>query len=168
MVWVAAAGLIIVFLYLMSVNELIAAIGCLLMIGVGVLVLGFGGWLVYEHFESAELQEQELRAIQPRQIQLRRASLGEDEFGWRLTGDVINRSSHDLKYATIEVFLENCVARVCTTVAQQSVYILNPIPAGQARGVDEVFTFTNPASLNRDWSWRYEITEVQADLRSHN
>jgi hypothetical protein len=170
MAWIIGLIAVIGFAWLMFVNESFRrfGFGLLALIGAAVLILWFLGERSNKAFHAE--QARKLSAVAASQLTFSHMQLEDQGYGWRLTGNVLNRSQYPLRRLTIRVFLQECPSATsqqgCITTGQDDVSFYFDVPAGQARQLDTSVTLANAASLGSGWSWQYTVTQIEADLDS--
>jgi hypothetical protein len=168
MAWIVGLVAVIGFAWLMFVNENFRrfGFGVLALIGAAIVIL----WFLGEKESRSRDAERALAlsAIPASQLSFTNLQLADQGYGWRLTGNVVNRSAYPLRQLTIRVFLQNCPSATsqqdCITTGQDDAIFYVEVPAGQARQLDTSVTLANAASLGSAWSWQYAVTQIEADL----
>lgn len=168
MAWIIGLIAVIGFGYLMYVSESFRrfGIGVLTLIGAGIAFI----WFMSEK-QSRDYQaesQRALSAISASQLTFANLQLEDQGYGWRVTGNVLNRSPHPIRTLTLRVYLQECQSATsqqgCVTTGQDDARFYVEIPAGQARRLDTSVQLTDAVMLGRGWSWRYAVTQIEADL----
>jgi len=168
MVWIVGLIAVIGFAYLMYANERFRRFGTgvLMLIGAGIAIIWFMSDKQSRDYEAK--RERELSAISASQLVFSNLRLADEGYGWRVTGNVLNRSPHPIRSMTLRVYLQECPSATsqqgCITTGQDDARFYVEVPAGQARQLDTSVQLANAAAIGQGWSWRYAITEIEADL----
>ncbi len=169
MAWVIGLLALVGFCYLMYANERFRRFG----FGLLALVLaGFAAlWFMSDSSSrryKAE-RERELTAVTEAQLGITDLQLVDTGYGWRVTGNVQNRSPHPLRALTIRISLMECPLPSspdgCVITGEDDARFYVEVPAGQARRLETSVQFENAATLGTGWSWDYSVTQIEADLR---
>lgn len=168
MPWIVGLVAVVGFAWLMYANERFRRFGfgliALVAAGIGII------WFLQENGNRQRDEERArtLSAIPASQLTFTNLQLSDQGYGWRLTGNVVNRSAYPLRQLTIRVFLQECPSatsqRGCITTGQDDARFYVEVPAGQARQLDTSVQLANAATLGSGWSWRYAVTQIEADL----
>lgn len=166
--WIVGLIAVVGFAWLMFVNESFRRFGFGLIALVGAAIAIF--WLLAEKADDARDAERAraLSAISVSQLKFTNLQLDQTAYGWRVTGNVLNRSPHPIRKITLRVLLRECPSATsdqgCITTGQDDARFYVEVPAGQARQLDTTLQLENAATLGRDWSWQYTVTQIEADL----
>jgi hypothetical protein len=167
--WIIGLIAVVGFAWLMFVNESFRRFGFGLLALVGAAIAIF--WLLAEKADDARDAERAraLSAIPASQITFTNLQLDQQAYGWRVTGNVLNRSPYPIRTITLRVFLRECPSATsdqgCITTGQDDARFYVEVPAGQARQLNTTLQLENAATLGRGWSWQYTVTQIEADLR---
>lgn len=168
MIWIVGLIAVIGFAYLMYANERFRRFGTglLMLIGAGIAIFWFLSDKQSRDYRAE--RQRELSAISASQITFSNLQLSDENYGWRVTGNVLNRSPHGIRSLTLRVYLQECPSsttdRGCIITGQDDAHFYVDVPAGQARQLDTSLQLANAATLGRGWSWQYAVTQIEADL----
>lgn len=168
MVWIVGLIAVIGFGYLMYANERFRrfGFGLLMLLGVGIAIIWFMSDKQSRDFKAE--RQRELSAISASQLTFTGLQLTDQGYGWRINGNVLNRSPYPIRNLTLRVFLRECPSSTsdqgCITTGQDDARFYAEVPVGQARQLDTTLQLANAATLGRGWSWQYAVTEIEADL----
>ena len=168
MAWIIGLVAVVGFAWLMFVNEKFRRFGFGL---IALILAGIAALWFLEKNGNRQRDEERARAlsaIPASQLIFTNLQLSDQGYGWRLTGNVVNRSAYPIRTLTIRVFLEECPSPAsrqgCITTGQDDARFYVEVPAGQARQLDTSVQLANAATLGSGWSWQYAVTEIEADL----
>lgn len=168
MTWIVGLVAVVGFFYLMYASEGFRrfGFGVLALIGAGMAVLWFMTDSSARKYK-AERQRQ-LTTIQASQLAFTDLRLSDEGYGWRVTGNVLNRSPYPIRSLTLRVYLQECPSaesqQGCITTGQDDARFYVEVPAGQARQLASSVQLANAATLGGGWFWRYAVTQIEADL----
>lgn len=168
MVWIVGLIAVVGFSYLMYANERFRRFGygLLMLVGVGIAFIWFMADKQSRDYKAE--RQRALSAISASQLSFTDLQLSDQGYGWRITGNVLNRSGYPIRSLTLRVFLRECPTDTsdqgCITTGQDDAHFYVEVPAGQARQLDTTVQLANAAALGRGWSWQYAVTQIEADL----
>lgn len=152
-----------VFLILMviALAFIFPKFGKALLILAGILILLFIG--IYLHYEGEE--EASKKRITSSEIELDglRLKNGYSSTSFTLVGRLRNSSNrYTVSSVTLKVTFQDCSPNGdCETVGENSIWIFESVPPGQARDFDESVYLPNANSVRGRLQWNYVITEIK-------
>jgi hypothetical protein len=131
-----------------------------------IAIVAGGGMVYYQHKEDERRTELSRRLIRLDEIDFTDLRLRNIGSSWRVTGNVSNRSAHELSGFTLKIRVHDCpIAGRCTTIGENdaTAYLLS-VPPNQTRAFDEgVYLRDMPEPTKLEWS--YSVQEVRAKVK---
>jgi hypothetical protein len=153
-----AVGGFLVWLVIRSPGFRKAALGVLILLGVGI---------AYYVYLQSEKQYDAITLIKPSEIALTDVTMDRDGVGSTLKATVRNTSMHALESLSLHIKAFDCpgqeVSAECDTIGDQTVSAYVPTPPGQVRSISEYVFFANMPKA-RNFKWTYAVTAVRADV----
>jgi len=166
MEWLFAAVVLIVVVYLaIQFPAFRKAIWiCLALLLVAVAAVA--GALYYQQIEGEKRAELSRRLIRPDEIVITDSVLGSPYGSWKVTGNITNRSSHELSGFTLKIKVQDCPqSGRCVTIGENdaSTYSLS-VPPNQMRAFELYVSLDNMPKPQK-MQWTYSVQEVRGKLK---
>jgi hypothetical protein len=170
MAWIFVSVLLITVVYLaVQFPAFRKAIGiCLVLLCIAVAGLFYNGHIEDQKRQQRDQQREELslRLIRPDDIEITNTVLGQSYGGWRIQGNVTNRSTHELEGFILKIVVQDCPVsgNPCTTIGEEYVSPDLSVPPNQMRSFDRYVSLRNmptPAKLK----WTYAVQKVRGKVK---
>ena len=93
------------------------------------------------------------------------ALLGQSYGSWKVTGNITNRSSHELSGFTLKIKVQDCPqGGRCVTIGESDASSYISVPPNQMRAFDLFVSLHNMPSPKK-MHWTYTLEEVRGNVR---
>lgn len=161
MAWIFAAVVLIVVVYLAIHYPPFrkAMWVCLAIISTG--TVGVVAVLYFQQIENERQEEQARRLIRHDEIVIANPTLGQPYGSWKVTGNVTNKSVHELSGFTLKIKVQDCPQPGrCITIGEDNASTSVSVPPNQMRSFDLFVSLRNMPQPQK-MEWTYSLEEVR-------